>query len=77
VLAPPLQRCTGGYATYVSLEGVTDVLEGKVRPATSGRGDGGCKLVTVKPHVLLLGQKDGQQVTFSGACFRISTSRSD
>jgi len=53
-----------GYATYVSLEGVTDVLEGSVRP---GHFRGVATVVAklcliVKPHVLLLGQKDGQQV---------------
>jgi pantoate--beta-alanine ligase len=53
-----------GYATYVSVEGITDVLEGKSRP---GHFRGVATIVAklcliVRPAVLLLGQKDGQQV---------------
>ncbi len=53
-----------GYASYVSVEGITEVLEGKVRP-THFRG-----VATVvaklfhcaEPHVAVFGQKDAQQV---------------
>jgi pantoate--beta-alanine ligase len=53
-----------GYATFVSVEGITGLLEGKSRP---GHFRGVATVVAklcliVKPHVLLLGQKDGQQV---------------
>ncbi|MCC6396705.1 MAG: pantoate--beta-alanine ligase [Bacteroidetes bacterium] len=54
----------GGHATFVNVEGITEVLEGKSRP---GHFRGVATIVAklcniVKPHVLLLGQKDGQQV---------------
>jgi pantoate--beta-alanine ligase len=53
-----------GYATYISVERITEVLEGKVRP-THFRG-----VATVvaklfhctEPHVAVFGQKDAQQV---------------
>jgi pantoate--beta-alanine ligase len=53
-----------GHATFVSVEGITGLLEGKSRP---GHFRGVATVVAklcliVNPHVLLLGQKDGQQV---------------
>jgi pantoate--beta-alanine ligase len=55
---------SAGYATSVSVEGITDVLEGKSRP---GHFRGVATIVAklcliIRPAVLLLGQKDGQQV---------------
>jgi pantoate--beta-alanine ligase len=52
-----------GYATYVSVEGLAGVLEGKSRP-THFRGVTTivAKLFNVtKPHVAIFGQKDAQQ----------------
>jgi pantoate--beta-alanine ligase len=54
----------GGYASYVSVERVTDVLEGKVRP---GHFKGVATVVAklfhcAEPHVAVFGQKDAQQV---------------
>lgn len=53
-----------GYATYVDVEGVTAVLEGRARPGHfRGVATVVAKLAnTVRPHVMLLGQKDAQQV---------------
>jgi pantoate--beta-alanine ligase len=53
-----------GYATFVDLEGVTEVLEGKARPGHfKGVATVVAKLANiVRPHVMLLGQKDAQQV---------------
>jgi pantoate--beta-alanine ligase len=53
-----------GYATFVDLEGVTGVLEGKARPGHfKGVATVVAKLANiVRPHVMLLGQKDAQQV---------------
>ena len=53
-----------GHATFVNVEAITELLEGKSRP---GHFRGVATIVAklcnlVKPHVLLLGQKDGQQV---------------
>jgi len=53
-----------GYATFVSVEGIAGLLEGQSRP---GHFRGVATVVAklcliVKPHVLLLGQKDGQQI---------------
>jgi pantoate--beta-alanine ligase len=53
-----------GYATYVEVERLTDVLEGSSRP---GHFRGVATIVTkllniVKPHVVFFGQKDAQQV---------------
>lgn len=53
-----------GFATFVSVEGITGLLEGESRP---GHFRGVATVVAklcliVNPHVLLLGQKDGQQV---------------
>jgi pantoate--beta-alanine ligase len=53
-----------GYATFVDLEGVTSMLEGKARPGHfKGVATVVAKLANiVRPHVMLLGQKDAQQV---------------
>jgi pantoate--beta-alanine ligase len=53
-----------GYATFVDLEGVTGMLEGKARPGHfKGVATVVAKLANiVRPHVMLLGQKDAQQV---------------
>jgi len=53
-----------GYATSVDVDRVTAVLEGKARPGHfRGVATVVAKLVTiVRPHVMLLGQKDAQQV---------------
>lgn len=53
-----------GYSTYVTVEGITDVLEGKSRP---GHFRGVATIVTklfniTNPHVAVFGQKDAQQV---------------
>jgi pantoate--beta-alanine ligase len=53
-----------GYATYVSVERITEVLEGKVRP-THFRGVAtvvGKLFHSAEPHVAIFGQKDAQQV---------------
>jgi len=52
------------YSTYVQVEQITDVLEGRVRP---GHFRGVTTIVTklfhiVMPHLALFGQKDAQQV---------------
>ncbi len=52
------------YRTYVHVEGITDILEGKIRP---GHFRGVTTIVAklfniVMPHVALFGQKDAQQV---------------
>jgi pantoate--beta-alanine ligase len=53
-----------GYATYVSVEGITDVLEGKSRPGHfRGVATVVAKLLNLtKPHLAVFGQKDAQQV---------------
>lgn len=53
-----------GYATFVDVERVTTVLEGRARPGHfRGVATVVAKLVNiVRPHVMLLGQKDAQQV---------------
>ncbi len=53
-----------GYATFVDLERVTAVLEGRARPGHfRGVATVVAKLANiVRPHVMLLGQKDAQQV---------------
>jgi pantoate--beta-alanine ligase len=53
-----------GYATFVDVERITSVLEGNARP---GHFRGVATVVAklcniVRPHVMLLGQKDAQQV---------------
>ncbi len=53
-----------GYATYASVDRITDVLEGKVRP---GHFRGVATVVAklfhcAAPHVAVFGQKDAQQV---------------
>ncbi len=52
------------YSTYVSVEGITDVLEGKSRPGHfRGVATVVAKLFNItKPHVAVFGQKDAQQV---------------
>jgi len=52
-----------GYLTYIAVDGITTVLEGKVRP-THFRGVTTivAKLFNItKPHVAVFGQKDAQQ----------------
>jgi pantoate--beta-alanine ligase len=53
-----------GYATFVDVERVTAVLEGRARPGHfRGVATVVAKLANiVRPHVMLLGQKDAQQV---------------
>jgi pantoate--beta-alanine ligase len=53
-----------GYATYVDVDRVTAVLEGRSRPGHfRGVATVVAKLANiVRPHVMLLGQKDAQQV---------------
>jgi pantoate--beta-alanine ligase len=65
LFAPPAEAMyPRGYATFVDVERLTDVLEGKSRP---GHFRGVATVVAklcniVRPHVMLLGQKDAQQV---------------
>ncbi len=52
------------YSTYVSVEGITEVLEGKSRP---GHFRGVTTIVAklfniTKPHIAVFGQKDAQQI---------------
>ena len=65
LFAPPSSAMyPAGFATFVDLEGVTGVLEGKARPGHfKGVATVVAKLANiVRPHVMLLGQKDAQQV---------------
>jgi pantoate--beta-alanine ligase len=53
-----------GYSTYVTVEGISDILEGKSRP---GHFRGVATVVTklfnvTKPNIAVFGQKDAQQV---------------
>jgi pantoate--beta-alanine ligase len=53
-----------GFATSVNVEGITEVLEGAIRP---GHFRGVATIVTklfhiTKPHVAVFGQKDAQQI---------------
>ena len=52
-----------GYSAFVSVEGITDVLEGKSRPGHfRGVTTVVAKLFNItKPHVAVFGQKDAQQ----------------
>lgn len=65
IFAPPDEAVyPPGYLTYVHVEKITDVLEGKVRPK---HFRGVATIVTklfqmTKPHVAVFGQKDAQQV---------------
>ena len=53
-----------GYATFVQVEGITDLLEGAVRPGHfRGVATVVVKLLNLaKPHTAVFGQKDAQQV---------------
>ncbi len=53
-----------GYSTYIDVERITDVLEGKSRPAHfRGVATIVAKLfIITNPHVAVFGQKDAQQV---------------
>jgi pantoate--beta-alanine ligase len=65
VFAPPAAGVyPDGYATWVTVEGVTEGLEGGVRP---GHFRGVATVVTkifnmTRPHLAVFGQKDAQQV---------------
>lgn len=65
VFAPtPGSMYPGGFSTFVDVEGLTAVLEGRSRP---GHFRGVATVVTkllhiVAPHVVVFGQKDAQQV---------------